>query len=997
VRKEETMLSTRIWHHLVVLLLAASMLLVGLGPHVSMAKADTGSDGHWEQLPLYGGEVYSLAMDPVDSSRLYAGTWGGVYRSVDSGKTWTPALSGPTDLYVFSIAVDSITPAILYAGTENGVFRSADGGTTWANASKGIYNRLVTNSMVPCVVIDPKVPSTVYATCGNLFRSDDRGGRWVPVSTGIEDYYVSALAIDNSAPATLYVGTAENGVFRSTDSGASWTGASEGLGNASVYCLAMDSSASSIYAGTDKGMFRSDDHGTTWTSASAGIEGLPVYGVSSEPPASTTIYATTEKGLFRSADRGRSWTPVSVGSVEESIMCLLVNPAVPSELYAGTSDHGVLRSVDAGVTWTQASSGLANLYVQDIAIDDVGHVLYAGTNIHGIFRSTDGGETWSPANKGLTSLYIGAIIVDPGTPSTVYAGVSGDYYGTWVFRSTDGGVTWQAASTELGGSSTNALVVGAGTPAALYAGTDGGGVYRSDDGGANWTASSGSSTISNVYGLTIDPFIPTTLYAACHGGVFRSDDSGGTWMKCSTGLGDSSACCLALDPVTPGKLYVGTDSLGVFRSDNRGTSWTHCSEGLTNMDIPSLAIDPITPGVLYAGSYGDGVFRSTDYGATWTPASTLPPNTEIASLTFDPTKPSSLFACTNHGLYRWVPPDVTAMVPPSSPRDLGAVSSASNIKLRWLASTPGSTPLGGYAVFRSTTTGSADDTPFATTGADVTTWTDTTCQQGTTYYYSVAAFDTATPPLSSTRSQEVSARLLGPPGLVTLSTPPDGATVDSLTPWLAWTAAEEARSYTVQIGITAAFSSVFGELTDVSGLTVCVPDRLLLPGRVYYWRVASVNAGGASPWSPVFSFTTKNPQVSLTLTLQMGNTRMLVSGSDGTSETVTLDAAPVLGAGNRTLVPVRAVAEAMGGTVDWNATTRTASVTVGSNTLELTLGKNTALFNGTPTQIDTDPKVLPLIINGRTMLPLRFVVESLGAEVSYDQATKTITITYTKT
>ena len=134
-------------------------------------------------------------------------------------------------------------------------------------------------------------------------------------------------------------------------------------------------------------------------------------------------------------------------------------------------------------------------------------------------------------------------------------------------------------------------------------------------------------------------------------------------------------------------------------------------------------------------------------------------------------------------------------------------------------------------------------------------------------------------------------------------------------------------------------------------------------------------------------------QTTLTLVLQIGSTRMTVTGEG--SSTVVLDAAPVLGAGNRTLVPVRAVAEAMGGTVGWNASTRTASVTVGSQTLELTLGKSTAYCNGVATAIDTDPKVVPMIINGRTMLPLRFVVESLGAQVSYDQATKTITITYT--
>jgi hypothetical protein len=238
---------------------------------------------------------------------------------------------------------------------------------------------------------------------------------------------------------------------------------------------------------------------------------------------------------------------------------------------------------------------------------------------------------------------------------------------------------------------------------------------------------------------------------------------------------------------------------------------------------------------------------------------------------------------------------------PSVPGGLTATSSVTDIKLSWSASTAGTSTLGGYAVYRSSSPGGTTGTAVATVGAAVTSWTDTACRQGITYYYTVAAFDSQATPLYSAKSSEVSAKLLPLPPIV------------------------------------------------------------------------------------------------LTLTLQLGNRRMLVSGSDGTSDTVTLDAAPVLGAGNRTLVPVRAVAEAMGGTVGWDPATRTASVTVGSNTLELTLGKNTALFNGTATPIDMDPKVLPLIINGRTMLPLRFVVESLGADVSYDQATKTITITYTKT
>jgi len=71
-------------------------------------------------------------------------------------------------------------------------------------------------------------------------------------------------------------------------------------------------------------------------------------------------------------------------------------------------------------------------------------------------------------------------------------------------------------------------------------------------------------------------------------------------------------------------------------------------------------------------------------------------------------------------------------------------------------------------------------------------------------------------------------------------------------------------------------------------------------------------------------------------------------------------------------------------------------VTLGGTTIELWIGKSAARVNGATTLIDsTNAKVVPEIINGRTMLPLRFVSENLGATVGWDQNTQTITITYT--
>jgi hypothetical protein len=110
----------------------------------------------------------------------------------------------------------------------------------------------------------------------------------------------------------------------------------------------------------------------------------------------------------------------------------------------------------------------------------------------------------------------------------------------------------------------------------------------------------------------------------------------------------------------------------------------------------------------------------------------------------------------------------------------------------------------------------------------------------------------------------------------------------------------------------------------------------------------------------------------------------------------TLDSPPII-KNNRTLLPIRAVVEALGGTVGWDASTKKVTVSLGATTIELWIGKSIAKVNGIDTPIDSsNSKVVPEIINSRTMLPLRFVTESLGCDVQWDGTTKTITITYSK-
>ncbi|MDO4301859.1 MAG: flavodoxin [Clostridia bacterium] len=119
--------------------------------------------------------------------------------------------------------------------------------------------------------------------------------------------------------------------------------------------------------------------------------------------------------------------------------------------------------------------------------------------------------------------------------------------------------------------------------------------------------------------------------------------------------------------------------------------------------------------------------------------------------------------------------------------------------------------------------------------------------------------------------------------------------------------------------------------------------------------------------------------------LQIGNPNMTVNGtnmpidSDGT--------VPVIVNG-RTLLPVRAVVETMGGTADWDEDTQAVTLNCGENKICLTINNTDAYLNDNINTLDT----APTIINNRTMLPIRFIAESFGYSVEWEQITQTTTI-----
>ena len=101
---------------------------------------------------------------------------------------------------------------------------------------------------------------------------------------------------------------------------------------------------------------------------------------------------------------------------------------------------------------------------------------------------------------------------------------------------------------------------------------------------------------------------------------------------------------------------------------------------------------------------------------------------------------------------------------------------------------------------------------------------------------------------------------------------------------------------------------------------------------------------------------------------------------------------PTIIAGS-TYVSIRPIIEAAGGALLWNADTRTATVTLPPNTVALTIDNPIAKVNGQDKPISADKKLKPVIKNGSTMLPFRFIVENLGGTVGYNSDERRLDIT----
>ncbi len=402
-----------------------------------------------------------------------------------------------------------------------------------------------------------------------------------------------------------------------------WQPASRGLpAPATVLAVATDPARPDLMLASvlaPPGLYRSQDRGATWERVGDELAGRAVHALLIAPAAPGVVLAGTSDGLWRSADAGRTWQavgpdvpqpvalPAGLERQGRSVYSLQAGP--DAALYLAGEDARIWRSADAGVSWQPLAPLPAGTAVLALAFAPDGRRLLAGTDGAGLFRSDDAGLSWRLAAD-VPATFVAGLWFDAAADGLAYARTRAG-----LFRSDDAGGFWQPMAAEVE-ARIDALLVGPAAGHAL-AFTNSGLVYRTTDAGRTWHSHGdlGRPTTVYVAGRRLDPGGERLLVGA-HIGLLFSDDAGRTWQPWPTGPGPVAANDLAQAPDEV--LYLaGSD--GVYRSTDAAASWMPAGQGLPQVAVLSVAVAPSRPQTLYAGTDGRGLYRSDDAGRTWSP------------------------------------------------------------------------------------------------------------------------------------------------------------------------------------------------------------------------------------------------------------------------------------------------------------------------------------------------------------------------------------------
>jgi photosystem II stability/assembly factor-like uncharacterized protein len=375
---------------------ACVLVFLSVSSSVAQVPENAYQELQWRMIgPFRGGRTRAAAGVPNQPNLFYIGVVnGGVWKSDDYGRTWTPIFDQQSTQSIGAIAVAPSDPNTIYVGSGeglhrpdlsigDGIYKSTDAGKTWTHLG------LRDGQQIPALAVDPRDPNRVFAAVlghpygpseeRGIYRSSDGGRNWQKVISKDENTGGSDVQTDPSNPDVVYasmwearegpwednneVNGGHGGLFKSTDGGSTWHALTKGLPNdlAQIYVAIAPNEPRRLYAtlGTSSGklgVYRSDDAGENWSqvtddprpSGRIGGGDLPVPKVDPKNPETVYVASTV---TMRSTDGGKTWSGFRGAPGGDDYQNLWINPN-DSRIILLVGDQGALVTVNGGATWS---------------------------------------------------------------------------------------------------------------------------------------------------------------------------------------------------------------------------------------------------------------------------------------------------------------------------------------------------------------------------------------------------------------------------------------------------------------------------------------------------------------------------------------------------------------------------------------------------------------------------------------------------------------------
>lgn len=546
----------------------------------------------------------------------------------------------------------------------------------------------------------------------------------------------------------------------------------------------------------------------------------------------------------------------------------------------------------------------------------------------------------------------------------------------WIYTSADRGATWSRRM-PIAASQYWRAVASDGSGLHLVAAAWSGRLYTSGDGGSTWTERSPAGPIDQRWQTVVcDGDGSVVVAGASAGRLWISVDGGAAWREARP-AGNDDADWRGLSCSADGKvLFVGNYNGRLYRSADTGVTWSELvPAGAGSRTWQGSACDA-TGQIIVTGVEGGRLYVSSDGGSTWRerqPAG-------------DQNRNWSRFACSADGQTLLAADQARLYLSADGGLTWNEQQPAGNKDVRWTVCLSGNGSLAVVGNYGAGRLYSCDVTSLACTLAVTANGEGAVVLDPPGGRYPAGTVVTvAAVPAAGFAFAGWSGALSGASNPATITM--NGSKAVS---------ASFARAFTIRAAAGAG-----GSISPSGTQSVPAGGSLTFQftaGSGYH--VASVVVDGA-PVSVGRSYTFSDVRSDHTLEVAFaqGAAKKLVLAigsntlwlDDGSM--VRLEVAPAI-INSRTFLPLRAVVEAVGGSIAWDASARKVTVTRRGTTVLMWIGSGTAQVDGQKVAIDTDPKVVPVIVRGRTLLPLRFVAEALGLDVGWDGATQKITVTY---